>query len=66
MNYHVIKWKIDDKAQVASNFYRGPIGCYRHDATTDIGNGYEEAMAGYECSFRNGGGPIVEDSKELV
>ena len=60
------KWKIYDEASVAFSFYRGSFGCYRHEATTDTGNGHEEAMAGDEYSFRNGGGPTVEDDKELI
>ena len=66
MNYRVIKWKIYDGTPVASSFYRGPFGCYRHLETVNTGNGHEEAMAGDEYSFHNGGGPTVEDDKKMV
>ena len=66
MNYHVIKWKIYDGTPVVSSFYRGPFGCYRHEATTDTGNGNEMAMAGDEYSFRNCGEHKVVDGKELI
>ena len=65
MNYHIIKWKIYDGAPVVSGYYRGPFGCYRHEAATDTGKGHEEAMAGDEYCFCNGGGPTVEDGKEM-
>ena len=32
----------------------------------NTGNGHEEAMAGDEYSFHNGGGPTVEDDKKMV
>ena len=51
-------------APVASGYYSEPFDYYGHWATNDTGNGQEEAMAGDEYSFHNGGGPAVEAGKE--